>query len=644
MPLSLRRLIPLASVAALLAACADDPAGPLPVASVEVTASADSVSLGGTLQLSASTLDGSGAQLAGRAVEWSSDNPAIARVDSSGLVTALAPGAAKITARSEAREGSFAIRVVHVPVHEVTLNFVILRVLPGQSVQLSAWAFDAAWKPISGLPVAWATADSTLATISSTGRLTSVRGGVVGVSATIGGVTKVLRVEIHTTGVHVWPDTASLLLGSARRLLARAVDQDGFAGALYGASWTSSDPSVARVDTTGQVTAVALGRATITATIAGQRHSSEVYVTTYAKAMRFATVSSGRTHSCAVTPEGDAFCWGSNALGQLGTTQATSRCESLAPLGRGGWSRNTFRCSALPVQVEGGIRFASVAVGDMHSCGLTPEGRAYCWGDNGEGALGRGTSAPGSVNPVPAPVAGGITFRSLSAGSGFTCGVSTAGEGFCWGGNHAGALGNGGNTLSPVPVKVAGGLSFASLETGFAHSCGIATDGGTYCWGRNTAGELGTGTTPRDSNVPVRVAGAIQFTALSAGTFFTCGLDAAGRAHCWGEGGRGQLGTGGRTSSTAPVPVADGHVYAGIVAGARACGILADGRTLCWGDHLVPYPVQNVPEFRVRTLSLGGDASCAIAQDGLTYCTGARFLGQTGAGSFDGQVSGPQKV
>lgn len=640
---TLTRLIPLAA-AALLAACSDDPSGPAPVDTVQVTAAADSVTVGATLQLSASTRDRAGAELAERAVEWSSDNPAIARVDGSGLVTAVTPGTAKISARSEGKEGSFALRVVRVPVKEVRLNVAALRVIPGQSVQLTATAFDAAGQPIAGAPVAWATADSTIAKISSTGMVTSVRGGQVAVSATSGEVVTVLYVEIYTNGVHVWPDMVALLPGYNRQLAARALALDGLPKELQGAAWTSSDPAVARVDAEGRVTAVANGRATITATLGPQRVSSELYVSSYPKALRFNTVASGRSHSCAVTPEGDAFCWGSNSLGQLGTAQPTTRCEFITSLGRGGWYRNTFRCSAVPVQVEG-VRFASVTAGELHSCGVTPEGRAYCWGDNFNGALGRGTTTvAGSVHATPAPVAGAITFRSVSAGSGFACGLATSGEAYCWGGNHAGALGNGTNTASAVPVKVAGGLTFTSVETGFAHSCGIATDGATYCWGRNTAGELGTGTTPQDSNVPVRVAGGIRFSAVNAGTFFTCGLDAAGRAFCWGEGGRGELGTGGRASSSTPVAVADGHVYASIAAGSKVCGVLPDGRVLCWGDHLVPFPTRAVPDFRVRQISAGGEASCAIALDGLTYCTGARYFGQSGDGVFDNQILGPLKV
>jgi alpha-tubulin suppressor-like RCC1 family protein len=69
------------------------------------------------------------------------------------------------------------------------------------------------------------------------------------------------------------------------------------------------------------------------------------------------------------------------------------------------------------------------------------------------GQLGDGTTTD---RTSPVPVLGGLTFARVSAGNGHTCGVTTDGVAYCWGNNNYGQLGNGTTTNSSVPVKVAG--------------------------------------------------------------------------------------------------------------------------------------------------------------------------------------------
>jgi alpha-tubulin suppressor-like RCC1 family protein len=88
---------------------------------------------------------------------------------------------------------------------------------------------------------------------------------------------------------------------------------------------------------------------------------------------------------------------------------------------------------------------------------------------------------------VPTLVSGGLTFASVSAGAGdvqrHTCGVTTAGEAYCWGWGWHGFLGNGSEDDKYVPTLVSGGLTFASVSTGDRHTCGVTTEGQAYCWG-----------------------------------------------------------------------------------------------------------------------------------------------------------------
>ncbi|MBA2565284.1 MAG: hypothetical protein H0V09_07650 [Gemmatimonadetes bacterium] len=237
--------------------------------------------------------------------------------------------------------------------------------------------------------------------------------------------------------------------------------------------------------------------------------------------------------------------------------------------------------------------FRSLSAGSGFTCGVLREGGASCWGIGVSGQLGSGPALIQSLLPVP--VSGGGTYVAVSSGSAHTCGIDGAGTAHCWGKNDEGQLGSGGTSSSTVPTAVAGGLTFESVSAGIFHTCGLVASGEAFCWGDNTHGQLGEGTsTP--SLVPVRVAGGLHFTTLSTGGFHTCGIEASavGRLHCWGRNAHGELGNGTRTDAAVPVPVAGGPSFAVVSAGRQppvglaavgehTCGITRDGQAYCWG-------------------------------------------------------------
>jgi alpha-tubulin suppressor-like RCC1 family protein len=270
----------------------------------------------------------------------------------------------------------------------------------------------------------------------------------------------------------------------------------------------------------------------------------------------FASVSAGSGHTCGVTPAGGAYCWGWNVYGQLGDGTTTDR--------------------PTPVAVSGGLTFASLSAGNVYNCGVTPAGAGYCWGWNKDGELGIGTTTGPQTcwtvvcSMTPVAVSGGLPFASVSAGGGHTCGVTPAGGGYCWGANGIGELGNGTTTTSPTPVAVSGGLIFAGvLATPSGRTCGVTPAGAAYCWGWNKDGELGIGTTtgpqtcgPVDPEVfvacsltPAAVSGGLSFASVSARGDHTCGVTPAGAAYCWGLNLYGELGNGTAANSSVPVPV-----------------------------------------------------------------------------------------
>jgi len=233
----------------------------------------------------------------------------------------------------------------------------------------------------------------------------------------------------------------------------------------------------------------------------------------------------------------------------------------------------------------GDLVFASVSVGGYHVCGVTTAGAAYCWGSNQWGGLGDGTYiGDGALTPVP--VAGGLTFASVSAGHGLNCGVTTAGAAYCWG--YPGILGDGSNDgiASYTPVPVAGGLTFASVSAEGYHACGVTTAGTAYCWGDNSYGKLGVGSATA-VNTPTKVVGGLTFASVSAGLGHSCGVTTTGVAYCWGLNALGELGTGTSTGSTIPVPVAGGLTFATVSAGGYGtCGATTSGAVYCWGSNL----------------------------------------------------------
>ena len=281
----------------------------------------------------------------------------------------------------------------------------------------------------------------------------------------------------------------------------------------------------------------------------------------------FASVTSGAFHSCGRTVAGVTYCWGANAdAGQLGDGTTTNRSR--------------------PVLVAGDVRFTTVSAGGFHTCGVTALGAAFCWGLNNAGQLGDGSTTNRSA---PVPVTGGLRFTAVSAGLTHTCGVTVSGAAYCWGANGAsgsgdGRLGDGTTTDRSSPVPVAGGVSFATVSAGGAHSCGVTAAGDAYCWGLNESGALGDGTTTNRAS-PVLVAGGLRFTAVSAGHQHTCGASITGDAYCWGHGDK-ELGNPGRSSEGTPQIVTGNLGFVSVSAGTfYTCGVTIAGTAYCWGAN-----------------------------------------------------------
>lgn len=287
----------------------------------------------------------------------------------------------------------------------------------------------------------------------------------------------------------------------------------------------------------------------------------------------------------------------------------------------------------------------ALSAGAEHTCAIT-SGEARCWGHNGGGRLGDGTTTnraiPDRVVGLPVPV------TEISAGSTHTCAIAD-GRVYCFGTGTSGELGDGAMRDSATPVMPSGLPSpMSHVSAGTQHTCASSGDR-VWCWGRNHSGQLGDGTTtpsPTPREITFAFGGAID--ELTASDDHSCAR-AGALAYCWGHNDNGALGAG-LTASSASTPqtvLLDGIATLSL-AGWHACAI-AGGAAFCWGTGdrgelgdgrmmhsnvpiAVPALSGGVTSLSANGGPIDGDATCAI-RDGVIYCWGRNTNGRLGDGT-----------
>lgn len=369
-------------------------------------------------------------------------------------------------------------------------------------------------------------------------------------------------------------------------------------------------------------------------------------------------------HTCAQGTNLRAYCWGNNNFGQLGdgsVSQATVH-------------RN-MQIGTRPSNV-----MKHITLGGAHSCLISIDNYAYCWGNNNQGQVANGSLVTDESTRVPRMVvnggaASGLTVKQIAAGARSTCTIASNNKVYCWGALMSNAT---------SPVEVGGAMATKSIKaisvgigdsgsntpsSGTNHACALATDNLMYCWGRNNAGQLGNGTTTTASSpVLVGMNGDLAgktIRKISTGAEHTCVIANDSQAYCWGAAGK--LGTASGAASLTPVAVSTTGVLAGktirnISAGqGHTCVTTHDDNAYCWGtgtngqlgngsttaNSNIPVQVTlpgPIASKGFTSISTGYNYTCATTRDLSAYCWGARNHGRVGNSTTSGNALTPALV
>jgi alpha-tubulin suppressor-like RCC1 family protein len=298
------------------------------------------------------------------------------------------------------------------------------------------------------------------------------------------------------------------------------------------------------------------------------------------------------TVACTLDTSHVVYCWSTWSLTQNNVPDQWFAGHSVTALFANGDDRvciiaadNTVSCrddsqsATESLEPTGGQTFDSLAIGQNHTCGLTPAGAAWCWGKNDHGQLGDGTTTD---RAAPVQVQGGHVFVQIASGWNHTCGRTSTGEIWCWGHGSDGQMADDHRDESATPLTVGGAPSLTAISGSCALSAGSA-----WCWATSTGGPAAH-----------QIAGATGLEWFKATGLLWyqnfCGLRAGGELLCWGSNGVGVFGNGtlGNTY-TDVVTAANGTLFKEVSLSnyATACGIGLDGKTYCWGNGYGTVPV-----------------------------------------------------
>lgn len=365
--------------------------------------------------------------------------------------------------------------------------------------------------------------------------------------------------------------TAPALLVYADRAIEPSVASRGWSAVSVGSAHTCGIRTDGTLDCWGAAASGQLGVGAVTGKCGRLRTACEGSPRAVSTDQRFAAVSAGSRHTCAISTSRALYCWGENLRFQAGI-QALPFVST-------------------PMAVAPDVQFMDVGAGASHTCAVRTNGVVYCWGDGTLGALGRGDTV---TSVIPAPIKTSERFSLVRSGQLRSCAIALDGAAWCWGAEWESADGNIDYYHSRVtPHRIEGLPLLRDISVGVTSICAISAAGEPFCWEANGFAQLGTGTlTP--TAIPLPVATPDVFTNVSVGIIQACGTTADGRAMCWGNNSFGQLGVprpgqhcgdAALECSRQPIRVF-GMLHFSTVAtgiGNHTCGITLSTSMVCWG-------------------------------------------------------------
>ena len=341
-------------------------------------------------------------------------------------------------------------------------------------------------------------------------------------------------------------------------------------------------------------------------------------------------IAAGEEHTCAILTDKTVKCWGANRYGQTG----------------GGTSGSYRTISGTAGDPLSGQTATHIATGGSHTCVILTDKMVKCWGRNGSGETGGGTSIPyRTISGTAGDPLSGQTATHIATGGSHTCAILIDKTVKCWGKNGSGRTGGGISSPSQTASGTAGdplsGQTVTHIAAGEEHTCAILIDKTVKCWGSNDDGETGGGTPLSQGE---------EATYIAAGGTHTCAiLDDDGDLKCWG----GYTGIANISLTKNQEDQTATHIAAG---GTHTCAILDDdgdasngGPVKCWGrndegqigggisgsSRTISGKAGDPLSGQTAThITVGGSHTCAILTDKTVKCWGSNGSGRTGGGTL----------
>ena len=384
----------------------------------------------------------------------------------------------------------------------------------------------------------------------------------------------------------------------------------------------------------------AFGQLGLNSTLFGGASSARTPVSIRGNKKTFCEIANSLgNHSIGIDKYGQIWAWGDGSNGRLGTNSTVSRLT--------------------PVSILGGKKtFCKVDAGNAWTAAIDKYGQVWCWGNGGDGRLGRNSTAS-FLTPVS--IAGQKkTFCHISAGNATTAGIDKYGIIWSWGFNGSGQLGNAANVSVLTPVSLAGARkTFCKINLGNGQTIAIDQYGLAWGWGFNTFGLLGNDKNFA-FNTPVKVCCDITFCEISAGSQHSLAVDKNKRVWGWGPYNNGQLGENGDMGmSLTPVSIYKNRTFCQIGFTALACGLAIDPQGLVWGwgDDTSSRLGDNSTINKMTPVSIGGarktfciinsgsTRGLGIDKYGQAWCWGRDTDGNTlGATAVNGSAVTPVSI